>query len=71
MYSQFIKELIDLPTRCFDSKGAKRRETLDFRTFFARTIPVMSCLLETHDQNDRKKEAVDAWLCSANRNLLD
>lgn len=58
-------------TRCFDSKGAKRRGTLDFRTFFARTMPVMSCLLEAHDQNDRKKEAMDAWLCSANWNFFD
>lgn len=53
-------------TRCFDSKGMKRRRTLDFRTFSSRTMPVMSCLLETHDQNDRKKEAMDAWLCLVN-----
>ncbi len=30
----------------------------------------MSCLLEAHDQNDRQKEAVNAWVCLTDRHLL-
>lgn len=44
--------------RCFDSKGAKRRGTLDFRIFSTRTMSGMSCLLEAHDENDRQSTSV-------------
>jgi len=52
-------------------KERKEGERWIFELSLPEQCPLLSCLLATHNKNDPKKEAMDAWLCPTDRGFLD
>ena len=71
MYSQFIKELIDLPDVLIQ-KVRKEEERWIFELSLPEQCPLCPvCLKHMIKMTDRQKEAMDVWLCSVNRVLIE